>query len=87
MGNNPRENVPQDLRAGCGFETTKIILRDHYLHWIRHLRTKATVEEVRRRLQAINQVGALHVAMNITKEKSFVRLAPTGDVNRFITLV
>ena len=38
---NPTENVPQDLRAGCGFETMKTILRDHYLHWIRYLHTKA----------------------------------------------
>ena len=87
VGYNPREHVPQDLRAGCGLETMKIILRDHYLYRIRYLHTKARVEEVRRRLQAINQVEALQVATNITKEGSFVRLAPTGDVNRFITLV
>ena len=73
VGYNPRENVPQDLRAGCGFEAMRIISKDHYLHWIRYIHNKARVTVVRRRLQAINQVGALQVALNITKEGSFVR--------------
>ena len=65
----------------------KIILRDHYLQRIRYLHTKARVEKVRTHLRAINQVEAFQVAANITREGSFVRLAPAGDVNRFITLV
>ena len=54
---------------------------------IRDRHTKARVEKVRRRLQAINQRDALQVAMNITKDGNFVRLAPSGDVHRFINLV